>query len=799
MIRGADTIVHTNDEDSLKVHLSDIRQYVSELLRKYNSFQQSSCQESERDAQPAGMGSSINVPQKFQSFTLQTVNISPGNEDLELWELREQVDKTDQTLKDVSHELAKAEDEKLQLEASVSLLSAQLRDSQLLIDWKNKEIDRISFQQEKWQQKIDADSEVIDQLTSQVNSSLILVDVKCKEIEALAEELSRCQSNLGCKANEAERLSELLRKKEILLNDKNSEIQSFSNRLKDCETILEAKNQEIESIRTDFLALRTSNEGLLRDLRLLQMEIISERDEHTSKYNELNALSIVSTQVVDNLTRELENSKKQVSQCQTDIAAAVGLSNDLTAKLQKQSKQLRTAHEENKRLVDQVLFLEEGMISTRESHTMEKEDLSVTQIGRASQMELQKGVDDLVIDSLSSNVVNTCIADAIASICNSRIDNARRDCANLEKEKLNLLASLHQAEGKFVQERIRSKQLEERASVLSTGLQQLKLKTVVITSSKEKLFEEIVNVKNTFESLLQNLQENVLSAAMQHARTSHTNNDAEISRLSRSERALAEMLKQKEQQLLKMKQTHETLLQAQAEESAREISTLQLRISDHVASSTNDELSKAVESAEKQVADLRQEKLEMQSIIQKLTLDGLSEESSAQLMGLNRQIALLKGEIETAKIEKEKFISEKRKLELDLHASRDEVHRLSDVLLQIKVEADAETTDLKDKLSSLQAELKRLSADLQEKNDHLDQLAVQYGQAIEELAALRLKVDSSSQSPGKRKSIIFGTASTTPPLAQNVEQNIVANQGAEVVVSSEAAPDAVQSVLNWFR
>ena len=120
--------------------------------------------------------------------------------------------------------------------------------------------------------------------------------------------------------------------------------------------------------------------------------------------------------------------------------------------------------------------------------------------------------------------------------------------------------------------------------------------------------------------------------------------------------------------------------------------------------------------------------------------------------------------------------------------------------------------------AAFQEQIRSLQTELAEKSDHLDRLAVQYGEAIEELAARHLADASAATTVAgvgdgqvSKPTMPQNTqlhSSSEVPLSSSASSFLFSGGQAEVEVApSTTAPtqeadtsgDSVLNVLNWFR
>jgi hypothetical protein len=684
------------------------------------------------------------------SSAVLSFEYSPGNDNLELWEMREQVDKTDKTLINVINDLRLAEEEKLSLRQSVAELTAQLSQLQLQLDEKVrsndlcreqatrledacaelraqnailhtdivtqqaqysslesnsskyvKEIELLTRELEIGRQKLSQEhesmaanavksAELIDRLSGELENSKKLLS-QCesdmaansltfaKEIGAISRELentrkqlTQCQEDAVVKSLKSAEDAEILsRELEVCKTELSQCLADMTARSAKAAEDIDALKQDLENSRKQVsqsqeclvahsLQSAEENENLSRELENSRNELSlcqasmaahslksaedinaltrdldncrkeltqyqekivadslksAEENENLSRaldssraeisqcQAEMAAHSLKSVEEINSLQAELENSRKQVSQCQADIAVAMGLSNDLTAKLQRQSNELKLAKEESKRTSEEHMRLELEMGALKELSAMLQEDFKaqITMNKSAIHSQEQQELAIRMASDLSGKVLHTSIVAAVTTrfgeetiLRNASILDTYSKLEELQQEKIRLEAERDAA---VIEAKKSSERFTAESVFLSQGVQTLKRDAFHIASGVKALRNEIAQSSEAFLSseidgmktqllravaLHQNRAEKMQTAALLQTKTNNDlkDKDTEIARLSRSERVLSDTLKQKEQQLLQLMRAQEDALRLQEEASFKEIYDLRSKLSD---------------------------------------------------------------------------------------------------------------------------------------------------------------------------------------------------------------------------
>eukprot|EP01036_Dinobryon_divergens_P024440 gene24440-32889_t len=815
---------------------------------------------------------------------------TPGNENLELWEMREQVDKTDKTLRNVINDLQRAEDEKLSLERHIAELNDQLSQLQLRMDEKVRLNDKCSdramileetceslrsqnavlhanivTQQAQYSMleanslKCVQDLEISRQKLSQEHEYMTANSLKSTEmmvslsrdLENNKKRVSQCEADMAahslksadeiaaltrdlentrkqltqCQENAAVNSLKSAEEKELLSRDLDTckkelsqclagmevhslksaeeiaaltrdlentrkqatqyqdnmvansvksaeENENLSLELERCKTQLSDMTahssksaEEIETLTRDLDTCRkhlsqVQEKIVSNSLKSAEENEILSRDLENSKKElsqyqaEMVANSLKSAEENNALSRELENSKKQISQCQADITAAMGLSSDLTAKLQRQSQELKLAKEDNNRLK-----MDMEVVSDR--HVMHLEDLKAQIAMKDSLIQSQEKQDlaTTMASNLSEKVMYSSIVSAMTSrfgeetaLRNASILDTYTKLEELQQEKSRLEADRDAAVSEATQ---RHERIVAENAFLAQGLQTLKSYAFRIASDAKALRNETFEAfqRSDFDIMRAQLlravallEERTTKKKMEMememetaALTAKTNDlkerDAEIARLSRSERVLSDTLKQKEQQLLQLMRAKEDALRLQEEASSKEIYDLQSKLSDaqdalrtHAelppttappssSSSSSSSPSPREEALTKQLEDCQTSLQELRSALKatESKAAGLRKERDDTVAGLQSKI---------------------QKLEQSQKSNAAAAQAVSD---ELRITKESLARVEKEKVgSALQDQIHSLEMQLAEKSDHLDRLAVQYGEVIEQLAARHL-------------------------------------------------------------
>jgi len=376
--------------------------------------------------------------------------------------------------------------------------------------------------------------------------------------------------------------------------------------------------------------------------------------------------------------------------------------------------------------------------------------------------------------------------------------------------------------------RVQLKEIQRLTALVKTLESAVEKKDAEIVESKLKVKETSHLVSQSNVQLAENLQQKSdeltrLLATKKQLEATLAQKDVEINRSKRSEATLADLLKQKEQQLLKLKQSHDEAMRESEERSSNEMSTLHMSLLDAersisqnkeeiasltaklqkkntsesgalVESESGENALKALETEAKSLRELMRVSNELKSENEKLKeqMKKIDSDSSKEMNAMKHQLKETSLNLSKVTVE----LTELKDIQEEKVELEGEVSRLMGELRQLRRDREESVSSLSHLYEQLQLSKKvshGLEAELREKNQHMEQLSIQYGSVIEELAMLKLGTPNNGTISAAAASVVVKDDKKEKSNAVEVSNT------SSLEALPAVADDSAFNVLNWFR
>ena len=631
-------------------------------------------------------------------------------------------------------ESLKTENKSLHHEIEELKISLQQQTSAL-----NLEIEIKINENKKMEEEIVNLQEKIQLLTTQVNNHQEEIDLQKEKLEENQTELNGLKEKLAQSSLEKQALQQRLKELEDSKQALEQELsaRSLENRSKTDE--IQAHIQKISNLKEKIVALSGQISNQQEEISRLEEQLSTAKEKETTlsqQIGDLTAQNESQRKTIENEKSQSVRLRQELLSRDEEIATQKALieqngiqKNDLAAELQKVQQELKVSKAMIENHSTQIESLKVNNDALRcEIDTLNTNLVQINQQHKEIQEELQNQIKEgLELKNSLQQQINAL---------NLEIENKRNDCDNNAKEIANLREQVldlttrerkQQEEINVYQEKLKEKQSELADGILKKqALQQrIKEREEIKESLEQKLETETLEKKTIYDE-----NQNLLQ---------------EIANLKEQIASLLEKISQKEVDLVRRQREIEEKLAdiLKLDEQLKEATNRAMILSQQI-----EELNAATES-HKQV--LENKKSEIESLYKELKTKNeeitaqkaLIEQREVQLKGIESNVQILQQELHDSKTVNENYSIEIGSLKAENGALQSGIEMANAKLVQIGQEyeklKDESQSQIRDGLelnNSLQQQIAALTSEIESQREENDNMAKEISNMQEKIQLL---------------------------------------------------------------